>query len=101
MTDEAAPSSPEPVALTRSPGFWPSIGHAAVFGVVLAFAALASLGLVRAGTPLCSPLRKPPPWGGGPLGGVRVTAGAGLLVGALRHFTRLPPKLPGTVEELH
>ena len=36
-------------ALTRSPGFWRLMGYAALFGVVLAFAALAFLGLVNAG----------------------------------------------------
>ena len=35
------------VALTRSPGFWVIMRYAALFGVVLAFAALAFLGLVK------------------------------------------------------
>lgn len=38
------------VALSKSPGFWRLMGYAALFGVVLAFAALTFLGLVKGGS---------------------------------------------------
>ena len=91
---------PDGVALTRSPGFWPLMGYAALFGVVLAFASLAFLGLVKGGTNLWFTLPKNPGWLDGSLWWVAVTAAAGVLVGVLRRVFRLPVKLPGTVEEL-
>ncbi len=88
------------VALTRSPRFWVIMRYAASFGVVLAFAALAFLALVKGGTKLWFTLPKNPGWFDGSLWWVAVTAGAGVLVGVLRRFLRVPLKLPGTVEEL-
>ena len=88
------------VALTRSPGFWVIMRYAALFGVVLAFAALAFLALVKGGTKLWFTLPKNPGWFDGSLWWVAVTAGAGVLVGVLRRFLRVPLKLPGTVKEL-
>src|SRR5215831_7657670 len=88
------------VALTRSPGFWVIIGHAAVFGIVLAFAALAFLGLLKHGTKLWFKLPKDPGWLDGSLWWVAVTAGAGVLVGVLRRVLRVPAKLPGTFKEI-
>jgi len=88
------------VSLTRSPGFWVIVRYAAVFGVVLAFASLAFLGLVKGGSKLWFTLPKDPGWLDGSLWWVAVTAGAGLLVGILRRFFRVPVKLPGTLEEL-
>ena len=44
----------------RSPGFWRLMRNAVVFGVVLAFAALAFLGLVGAGTDLWFTLPETP-----------------------------------------
>ena len=76
------------------------MGYAAVFGVVLAFAALAFLGLVEGGTDLWFTLPKNPGWLDGSLWWVAVTAGAGVLVGVLRRLFRLPAKIPGTVQEL-
>ena len=93
-------SDPEVVALTRSPGFWVIVRYAALFGVVLAFAALAFLALVKGGTKLWFTLPKNPGWLDGSLWWVAVTAGAGVIVGVLRRFLRVPAKLPGTVEEL-
>ena len=86
-------------ALTRSPGFWRLMGYAALFGVVLAFAALAFLGLVNAGN-FWFTLPKDPGWFDGSLWWVAVTAGAGLLVGVLRRVLRVPLELAGTVPEL-
>ena len=88
------------VALTRSPGFWRLMGYAALFGVVLAFASLAFLGLVKGGTNLWFTLPKNPGWLDGSLWWVAVTAAAGVLVGVLRRLFRLPVKMPGTVQEL-
>ena len=88
------------MSLTRSPGFWVIVRYAAVFGVVLAFAALAFLALVKGGSKLWFTLPKDPGWLDGSLWWVAVTAGAGVLVGILRRFFRVPVKLPGTLEEL-
>ncbi len=96
----AAESGSGVVALARSPGFWLIMRYAVVFGVVLAFAALAFLALVKGGTDLWFTLPKDPGWFDGSLWWVAVTAGAGVLVGVLRHFFRLPPKLPGMAQEL-
>jgi H+/Cl- antiporter ClcA len=71
-----------------------------LFGVVLAFASLAFLGLVKGGTKLWFTLPKDPGWLDGNLWWVGVTAGAGLLVGVLRRFLRVPAKLPGTLKEI-
>ena len=88
------------VALTRSPGFWGIVRHAILFGVVLAFVALAFLGLVTGGTDLWFTLPEDPGWLDGSLWWVAVTAGAGVIVGVLRRFLHVPGKLAGTVEEL-
>ena len=74
--------------------------YAVLFGVVLAFAGLAYLGLVSGGTDLWFTLPKDPGWLDGHLWWVGITAGAGVVVGVLRRVFRLPTKLPGTVEEL-
>lgn len=97
---EGSQSGSDGVALTRSPGFWLLIGSAALFGVVLACAALVFLALVKGGTNLWFTLPKNPGWLDGRLWWVAVTAAAGVLVGVLRHHFRLPVKLPGTVQEL-
>ena len=76
------------------------MGYAASFGVVLAVASLAFLGLVKGGTNLWFTLPKNPGWLDGSLWWVAVTAAAGVLVGVLRRVLRLPVKMPGTVQEL-
>ena len=93
-------AAPDADAFMRSPGFWSLMRNAVIFGVVLAFAALAFLAIVSAGTNLWFTLPENPGWLDGSLWWVAVTAGAGLLVGVLRRFFRLPAKLAGTVEEL-
>ena len=104
MSTRATGEGPDPgsddVALTQSPGFWPIMRLAILFGVVLAFAALAFLGLVKGGTKLWFTLPDDPGWLDGSLWWVAVTAGAGVIVGVLRRFFRVPAKLPGTVKEL-
>jgi H+/Cl- antiporter ClcA len=97
---DAPPADIDFVPLTRSPGFWVIIRYAALLGVVLAFAALAFLGLLKGGTKLWFTLPKDPGWFDGNLWWVGVTAGAGILVGALRRLLRLPAKLPGTIREI-
>jgi H+/Cl- antiporter ClcA len=74
--------------------------YAALFGVVLAFVSLAFLELVKGGTKLWFTLPKNPGWLDGSLWWVAVTAGAGVLVGALRRLFRVPAKLAGTVQEI-
>jgi H+/Cl- antiporter ClcA len=95
-----APSSGSDFVLTRLPGFWSTIGYAALFGIVLAFAALAFLGLLKHGTKLWFTLPNDPGWFDGRLWWVAVTAAAGVLVGVLRRAFRLPGELAGTVAEL-
>lgn len=99
-SDAEPGSGPGFVALDRSRGFWTIIGYAVVFGVVLAFAGLAFLGLVKGGAKLWFTLPKNPDWFSGSLWWVAVTAAAGVLVGVLRRVLRLPAKLPGTMKEL-
>src|SRR5499427_5643335 len=88
------------VPLARSRGFWTMIGYAVVIGLVLAFAALAFLGLLKGGTKLWFTLPKNPGWFSGHLWWVAVTAAAGVLVGVLRRVFRLPAKLAGTLKEI-
>jgi H+/Cl- antiporter ClcA len=76
------------------------MAYAACFGVVLAFASLAFLGLIQGGADLWFTLPKNPGWFDGSLWWVAVTAAAGVRVGAHRRLFRLPAKLPGTVEGL-
>jgi H+/Cl- antiporter ClcA len=87
------------VAVTKSPGFWATVGRAALFGVVLAFAALAFLGAVTGGSKWFK-LPKDPSWLDGNLWWVAVTVGAGVLVGVLRRLFRLPATMPGLVAEI-
>ncbi len=99
-SDEAPGSSAEAVALNRTAGFWPIMGYAVLFGVVIAFAALIFLGVMKAGTNAWFTLPRTPGWGTGQLWWVAVTAGAGLLVGVLRHVFRMPDKIPGAIQEM-
>ena len=97
---EDSHSGSETVALTRSPGFWVIVRYAILFGVVLAFAGLAFLGLVSGGMNLWFTLPEHPGWFDGNLWWVAVTAGVGVIVGVLRRLFRVPLKSAGTVEEL-
>src|SRR3954464_7629727 len=76
------------------------MGYAALFGVVLAFASLAFLGLASGGTNLWFTLPRNPGWLDGSLWWVAVTAAAGVLVGVLRRLFHLPARMPGAVQEL-
>jgi H+/Cl- antiporter ClcA len=75
------------------------MGYAALFGVALAFGALAFLGLLKGGGKWFT-LPKHPGWFDGNLWWVAVTVGAGVLVGVLLRVLRVPAKLPGTVAEI-
>jgi H+/Cl- antiporter ClcA len=99
VNEESQPASAVPVTLTRSPGFWLLIRYSLVFGVVLAFAGLAFLGVTKAGGKWFT-LPKNPGWLDGSLWWVVVTAAAGALVGILRRLFRLPGKIPGTIKEM-
>src|SRR5262249_59069516 len=74
--------------------------YAAVLGVVLGFASLAFLGLLKGGIKVWFTLPKDPGWFDGKLWWVAVTAGAGVLVGTLRRVFRLPAQLAGTIRGL-
>jgi H+/Cl- antiporter ClcA len=74
--------------------------NAALLAVVLSFAALAFLGLLKGGTKLWFTLPQDPGWFDGNLWWVAVTAGAGVLVGVLRRWFQVPAKLPGTIKEI-
>ncbi|MFL5405751.1 MAG: chloride channel protein, partial [Myxococcales bacterium] len=76
------------------------VRYAAAFGLVMACAGLAFLGLVDGGTNLWFSLPSDPGWFDGHLWWVAMTAGAGLLVGLLRRAFRVPEDVPGTVENL-
>lgn len=99
-TSEEPSSDSDFVPLAKSPGFWVMMRDAALFGVVLGFAALAFLGLLKGGTKLWFTLPKDPGWFDGSLWWVGVTAAAGVFVGVLRRVLRVPAKLPGTLKEL-
>jgi len=99
VSEEVRAGSDVPVTLTRSPGFWLLVRNALLFGVVLAFAALAFLGVTKAGGKWFT-LPENPSWLDGSLWWVAVTAAAGVLVGVLRRLFRLPAKMPGTIEEM-
>ena len=99
-TGEDSHSGSENLVLTRSPGFWLIVRYAILFGVVLAFAGLVFLGLVKGGTDLWFTLPDDPGWFDGSLWWVAVTGGAGVIVGVLRRFFRVPVKTAGTVQEL-
>ncbi len=99
-TGEDSHPGSDNVALTRSPGFWVIMRNAILLGVALGFVALVFLGLLDGGTDLWFTLPDDPGWLDGSLWWVAVTAGAGVIVGGLRRFFRVPVKLVGTVQEL-
>ena len=98
--DQGSESAFGPDALDRFPGFWALVGYSILFGVALALVSLAFLGLVKGGTNLWFTLPKNPDWLSGKPWWLAVTAGAGLLVGALRVLLRVPEKMGGTIAAL-
>ena len=94
-----APTPPPPeLPVTRQPGFWRLIGLAILLGIFGAFFSLAFLAIIGKGGHWwhLSNVK----WGGGHWWWVAVTAAAGIAVGVLRHFTKLPWETPGLVEDL-
>jgi hypothetical protein len=99
-TGEDSHPGSDSVALTQSPGFWVIVRDAILFGLVLAFVALAFLGLVKGGTNLWFTLPEDPGWLDGSVWWVAVTAGAGLLVGVLRRVFRVAVSGSGELKSL-
>jgi H+/Cl- antiporter ClcA len=98
VTDEpeAGPALPP---LAQSPIFWLLLRYAAVFGVILAFAGLAFLGVTQGGGELWFELSDAG-WMGGDVWWVAVTAAFGVLVGLLRRAFKVSDDQPGMIKEL-
>ena len=82
----------------RSRAFWLLLRDALIFGVLLAFAGLAFLGVTQGGDFWFDPSDNG--WLGGSLWWVAVTAGAGIVVGLLRRAFRMPEHQAGLIKEL-
>src|SRR6478736_6467571 len=95
MTSDADRS---PVPITQTRGFWVLMGYALVLGVVGAAAGLAFLGVTDLGNNWYDV--SDPGWFGGRWWWVAVTAGAGVVVGLLRSWTKLPAKIPGLIADI-
>jgi chloride channel protein, CIC family len=94
-------ASPEPPAsppLTQSKDFWVLMGYAAALGILGAFAGLVFMGVTGFGNNWY--VSNDPGWFGGHWWWLAVTAAAGVVVGLLRHWTRLPEQTPGLVADL-
>ena len=96
MADETTTSQMAPLAHSRD--FWLLLRDAVVFGVTLAFGGLAFLFVVENGDFWSDPTSNG--WWGGRWWWIAVTAGAGLVVGIIRHVLRMPAHAPGLIEEL-
>ena len=96
MADETTTSQMAPLAHSRD--FWLLLRDAVVFGVTLAFGGLAFLFVVENGDFWSDPTSNG--WWGGRWWWIAVTAGAGLVVGIIRHILRMPAHAPGLIEEL-
>ncbi|TNC52286.1 chloride channel protein [Mumia zhuanghuii] len=96
MADETTTSQMAPLAHSRD--FWLLLRDAVFFGVTLAFGGLAFLFVVENGDFWSDPTSNG--WWGGRWWWIAVTAGAGLVVGIIRHVLRMPAHAPGLVEEL-
>ncbi|QMW67358.1 chloride channel protein [Mumia sp. ZJ1417] len=96
MADETDTLQMAPLAHSRD--FWRLLRDAVVFGVTLAFGGLVFLFVVENGDFWSDPTSNG--WWGGRWWWVAVTAGAGLVVGLIRHVLRMPAHVPGLVDEL-
>src|SRR5262245_7622189 len=91
-------SEPDPVSFGQTREFWTLMAYALLLGVVGAIIGLVFLGVIDAGNNWYDV--SDPGWFGGDWWWVAVTAGAGVVVGLLRSWTKLPAKFPGLVAEL-
>ena len=94
----ASPERPAPPPVTQSAGFWPLMGYAAALGVFGGFAGLVFLGVIGHGEKWN--VDSNPHWLGGHWWWVAVTAAAGLIVGLLHRWLRVPEKTPGIIAEI-
>jgi H+/Cl- antiporter ClcA len=94
----ATTEPPAPPPITRSREFWVLTGYAVALGVFGGFAGLLFLGLIDRGEKWN--VDSNPRWLGGHWWWVAVTAGAGLAVGLMHRFLRVPEQTPGIVAEL-
>jgi hypothetical protein len=85
-------------AFSQSREFWLVLAYAVGLGVLGAFIGLIFLGVIDLGGEWYDDAD--PDWFGGELWWVAVTAGAGLVVGVLHRFTRLPQDTPGLIADL-
>jgi H+/Cl- antiporter ClcA len=92
----ASEGGPVPFGQTRE--FWTLMGYALLLGVVGAVAGLVFLGVTDAGNNWYDV--SDPGWFGGDWWWVAVTAGAGVVVGLLRLWTKLPARFPGLIAEV-
>jgi H+/Cl- antiporter ClcA len=90
----AAPQLP----VTRTREFWPLMGYALALGVIGAFFSLAFLAVIGHGGHWYHVSNES--WGGGHWWWVAVTAAAGIVVGLVRGWTKLPMQTPGLAEDL-
>jgi H+/Cl- antiporter ClcA len=97
MNDASAGGPPE-LPVTRTRGFWPLMGYAIVLGIFGAFFGLAFLLVIGKGGNWYKTSNDG--WWGGHWWWVAVTAAAGVLVGLLRNWTKLPDKTPTLVGDL-
>jgi H+/Cl- antiporter ClcA len=94
----ASEAAPDARPVTQTPEFWLLIGYALALGVFGAFSALLFMGLIGQGGKWYKD--SDPNWFGGHWWWVAVTVAAGLLVGLLRRWTRLPAQVPGLIDDL-
>ncbi len=91
------PSAPAP-PVTRERDFWPLIAVALALGIFGAFFSLAFLAIVGKGGHWWHVSN--PKWDGGHWWWVAVTAAAGIGVGVVRHFTKLPWETSGVADDM-
>jgi chloride channel protein, CIC family len=103
IVEEGHPVS-DSAGLDPTPGFalqrrfWRLLGRSALVGVFGAFAGLAFLGVTGLGETWYGETGLG--WFEGHPWWIAVAAGAGLVVGLIRHFLRMPWHLPGLIEDL-
>ena len=83
---------------TRQPDFWILMAYAVALGIFGAFAGLVFMGVIRVGGDWYTDSN--PGWFEGHWWWVAIAAAAGVGVGLLRRFTRLPEQIPGLIADL-